>query len=305
MKFGKLPHIEDVDFSLPPDNPVTSKLLEILPEGSTSPHVYIGCTGWSMKEWIGKVYPKGAKPKEFLRYYSRQFDTIELNTTHYRTPTPETIQNWYRETPANFRFCPKILQTVSHSRDLGFGTGKLLHFCEALLGLQEKLGPCFMQLPPYFGHDRLGMLERFIQSFPKDIRLTIELRHESCFTEPEKTTEIFSMLKSYGIGLVITDVAGRRDVAHMGISAPFSLIRFVGNNLHPTDYTRIDAWVLRLKTWAIQGLKEVYFFPHEPDNIQAPEMALYLAQKIKEMTPIQVCVPDFNKKMGGGQMELF
>ena len=145
-------------------------------------HFYIGCTGWSMKEWVGKVYPTGTKAKGYLEHYSKQFNTIELNTTHYRTPDSKTIQKWKSESELQIlSFVPKILQAISHSRNLGAGTGQIINFVEAIQGLEEKLGCSFMQFPPYFGVDKLPVLESFVKQFPTHIPLALELRHESWF----------------------------------------------------------------------------------------------------------------------------
>ena len=113
MKFGKLPDISNVDFSLPV---VSQKNIEVLQTNKNQPTIiYIGCTGWSMKEWVGKVYPPKTKTKDYLKYYAQQFNTIELNTTHYRIPDLATIEKWKTESTDDFRFCPKILQAVSLS----------------------------------------------------------------------------------------------------------------------------------------------------------------------------------------------
>jgi len=83
------------------------------------------------------------------------------------------------------------------------------------------------------------------------------------------------------------------------------MIRFVGNDLHPTDYQRIDEWILRLKDWFAKGITEVYFFTHEPDNIQAPQMAKYLVDKAQAMMPeVSTRGPEFIKEQGQ-QMSLF
>jgi hypothetical protein len=66
------------------------------------------------------------------------------------------------------------------------------------------------------------------------------------------------------------------------------MIRFVGNLLHPTDYARVDAWALRLKSWLGQGLRRAYFFIHQPDNINAPELAAVLIERIHEVCGIEI-----------------
>jgi hypothetical protein len=62
--------------------------------------------------------------------------------------------------------------------------------------------------------------------------------------------ELFTTLKEINMGAVITDTSGRRDCAHMHLTIPKAFIRYVGNSLHPTDYTRTDAWIERMKLLA-------------------------------------------------------
>jgi uncharacterized protein YecE (DUF72 family) len=305
MKFGKLEDISRVNFTLPSDPAGNRKVLSGLKMLEEPPTCYIGCTGWSMPEWVGKVYPKGAKSKDFLKYYSQQFNTIEFNTTHYRIPGFSTVEKWYQESEPDFKFCPKVPQSVSHSRDLGAGGDSLKLFTEAISGLKEKLGACFLQLPPYFGHDRLPLLENFLQRWPTDMDLAVEVRHESWFDTDSNRRDLLNLLFRYGAGTVITDVAGRRDVLHMALTSGIAIVRFVGNGLHPTDYSRIDRWVDRINDWFEQGLHEIFFFTHEPDNILAPELALYLFEKIKNNSTIRVKGPSLLDEEEGEQMTLF
>jgi uncharacterized protein YecE (DUF72 family) len=280
MKFGKLTDISQVDFQLPSDAAFNQQVYSGSP-AQASVSFYIGCTGWSMKEWIGKVYPKGTKPKDYLHHYSRQFNTIEHNTTHYRIPDLDTINKWREEVPGDFRYCPKVPQRISHSRDLGMGSQELRLFWEVIGGLEDRLGCCFMQLPPHFGYNKLPLLREFLKMWPLSIPLAIEVRHETWFENTTATEVWLQLLNEYQKTAVITDVAGRRDVLHMGLSNWTTMIRFVGNGLHPSDYDRIDAWLLRLQSWIEQGLQEIYFFPHEPDNILAPELASYLHSQVQ------------------------
>lgn len=305
MKFGKLQDISQVDFSLPADPIGNLKVLSAVPALSRTPTCYIGCTGWSMPAWIGKVYPKGTKSKDYLKYYSQQFNTIEFNTTHYRIPNEKTVEKWYIEAAEDFRFCPKIPQVISHRKDLGLNEDTLSLFCDAVLGLKEKLGCCFIQMPPYFGHDRIKILEQFLSRWPEIIPLAVEVRHESWFASAAQSRDLFNLLFRYGISTVITDVAGRRDVLHMALTNGIAMVRFVGNDLHPTDYKRIDTWAERIKLWFNQGLQEIYFFTHEPDNILAPDLAAYLAEKLKSIEKIQVKELTLLDGQQGTQMQLF
>jgi uncharacterized protein YecE (DUF72 family) len=91
----------------------------------------------------------------------------------------------------------------------------------------------------------------------------------------------------------------------MGVTTETTMIRFVGNNLHETDYSRIDRWVNRLNLWFEKGLKEVYFFTHEPDNILAPEMSVYLLNQLQKHSNVDVRGPKLLKPNDGEQMSLF
>jgi len=282
MDFGKLPNIDHVDFRLPPEPERNRHTLSAFLDTPPLLHLYIGCTGWHMKSWVGTYYPKGIKPSAYLQHYGRQFNTIEHNTTHYSIPQPETVEQWYRAVPDDFKFCPKIPQVISHSKTMAMEGDLIYRFCDAIGNLNEKLGACFLQLPPYFGPDRWPLLQAFLARFPKSIPLALEFRHPDWFTQAELMERVSAYLCDRQSGLVITDVAGRRDVLHMAISAYFTMIRFVGNDLHPSDFSRLDDWALRIRHWASQGLREAYFFTHEPDNLQAPEAAAYLHRLLQD-----------------------
>lgn len=307
MKFGKLADISQVDFTLPPNPGVNAIFLEPYQEDPAPFAFYTGCTGWSMPPWVGKWYPRGTKSKDFLYHYSRQFNTIEFNTTHYRIPTPEQVLKWCEQVPPDFRFCPKVPQRISHSSNLGLGTDQLPLFWNALENFGEFLGACFMQLPPYFGLERLPDLERFLHTWPKAFPLAIEFRHPSWFADESSVDEWSAVLAALQVASVITDVAGRRDVLHQRLTSKLTMIRFVGNGLDATDYDRIRSWCRQLVDWQKQGLKTVYFFPHEPDNLLAPEMTEFLVQHLHETTSISTRGPISVSQgpEGGEQISLF
>lgn len=303
MKFGKLENVDHVDFSMPEDPKRTKELLEKLPTLNGKPNVYFGCTGWSMKEWVGGYYPKGTKTANYLDEYAKQFNTIELNTTHYRIPKPDLIKRWVDKTSKDFRFSPKIPQSISHSNDLGLNNGYIDMFGEVIQLMGERLGVPFMQLPPSFGPQKLPILEQFFQKFPLGkVPLALEIRHEEWLKKGSAADELWDLTQKYGVTTVMSDVAGRRDALHMELTTPIAMIRFVGNDLHPSDYKRIDAWVERLKGWFDQGLETVYFFHHQPDNILAPDMTEYFVRKINAVLDLNLKVPEKYKDV---QMSLF
>ncbi|MBL7803644.1 MAG: DUF72 domain-containing protein [Saprospiraceae bacterium] len=284
MEFGKLPSLDGVDFTLPPDPPENELVLNGRTP-ATPPRIYLGATGYNMKPWVGHWYPAGAKERDFVRFYGQQFNTIEHNTTHYRIPDTATVGRWREEVPADFRYCPKVPQSLSHARDLGVHSPELPLFCDMIAGLEDRLGCCFLQVSPYFSPQNLPVLERFLDKWPREIPLAVEVRHEDFFRPTAAAGRYFALLSAAGAAAVITDVAGRRDVCHMHLTNALTMVRFVGNGLHPSDYARIDEWAQRLSAWFEKGLQAAYFFTHEPDNLLAPELAAYAAGRFREAIP--------------------
>ena len=292
MDFGKLPSIENVDFTLPPDHPDTAAVLAQVPPGAHQPHVYVGCPVWTCKEWLGKWYPATAKEKDYLHFYARQFNTIELNTTHYRIPDAATIARWRASAGQGFAFCPKWPQQISHDNLLQNVDPASRAFVDSILGLHDSLGVSFLQLPPVFSPRQHGILADFIGKFAPAVPLAVEFRHAGWFQNHAGVAETFGLLRHHNVATVITDVAGRRDALHLRLTTPTAIIRFVGNALHPTDYQRIDNWVARIGQWLEKGLRQVYFFIHEPDpNTLSPELAVYLIRKLNAAHNLHVKEP--------------
>ena len=69
-----------------------------------APSYYIGCSGFSFRDWKGVFYPEGLPPRKWFDYYCTQFNTLELNVTFYRMPTLKAFETWYAQSPAGFRF---------------------------------------------------------------------------------------------------------------------------------------------------------------------------------------------------------
>lgn len=281
MEFGKLANIDGVDWSLPEDSSSSIAYLRSLPrEGPTK--FWIGAPAWSHKEWTGKVYPSHAKPADYLHHYARFFNSIELNTTHYRIPTDEQAAKWLEQVEGEFLFCPKMPQTISHSMTGLLDRELLKPWWKFLEAIEGRRGPCFMQLPPGFDYSRKALLHQFLRGWPPEFDLCLEFRHPSWFEGRQILPALRAYLQDRGVGLVITDVAGRRDVLHASISAPYTMIRFVGNDMHPTNLTRAAAWAERLARWKAEGLRQVFFFVHEPEDRAVPEMAELVVKELNE-----------------------
>lgn len=280
MDFGRLPNVDNINFALPKDDKGTERLWSKLKKSDLTPQVYVGCPVWGQKEWVGKIYPANTKEKDFLKHYTRQFNSIELNATHYRIPGEATIRNWKAAAEKGFKFCPKIPQEISHQKQLQNCYDLTTVFCNMISGLEDHLGLTFLQLSPAFSPQKISVLENYLNQFPKDIPLAVELRHEGWFNNREIFNRVFDLLESKNISSVITDVAGRRDVLHQRLTTSTAFVRFTANDLHVSDFERMNHWVDRIKSWLDKGIQTVYFFVHTPTKSLNPELVNYMIDRL-------------------------
>jgi uncharacterized protein YecE (DUF72 family) len=238
----------------------------------------------------GTIYPANAKPGDFIKYYVRQFNTIELNATHYRTPDAETVKRWRKLAPAHFKFCPKIHQDISHSENLMQSLNTYNECSHLFSKLDEKLGTSFLQLPPHFSPQRLEELIKFLDHGYHN-ELAIELRHPDWFKESAPLNALCNYLYKHKMALVFSDTPGRRDVMHMRLTIKTALIRFNANNNHSTDKIRMNDWIDRINTWIENGLETVYFFVHTPNQEQMPHLVTYFISQIQQVCGIKLEKP--------------
>ncbi|MFC2186621.1 DUF72 domain-containing protein [Fulvivirgaceae bacterium LMO-SS25] len=292
MKFGHLEDISNVNFDLPAEHHAN----RFVNKGEGF-NFYYGAPLWGDKSFVGKLYPPKTKASDYLYYYSRQFTSIELNSSYYRIPSVEQVTKWAALTPIDFKFCPKLPQIFSQRNDLGIDHAMQGVFFEMLYAFEQRLGPVFLQLPPSFSVEKRGALIRYLSQWPKDAKLAVEFRHTSWFEE-ENFEAISKELNDMGICLVITDTAGVREVLHSRVINDMVFVRFTGNSLHPTDFSRIDQWVARLQLWIEKGLKDIYFFAHQPEEILCANIAIDLITKLNKNLFINLPMPSFRENEG-------
>lgn len=279
MDFGKLSNINGRQFFLPPHDIRTFQTLG--KNGRTLlPKVYVGAPVWTSPTWIGKVYPKGTAQRDYLRFYAQQFNAIELNTSFYRIPSQAQIRAWRAMVPDGFKFVVKFHQDISHCGNLLSTQEILKHFLNEIEAFEESLGICFLQLPPNLSFGQSGELAHLLLQIPNRKQVAVELRHPSWFSNGHLRPEAFHFFHQEKITTVITDTVGRRDVLHSSLTSKTALVRFLGNELHPSDYDRIDAWVDRASDWINSGLEELYFFVHQPTEAEVPELTQYLIERL-------------------------
>lgn len=285
MKFGNVQDIDGLDFSLPPDHEGTANVLSQNKHGLGN--IFVGCAKYNRQDLKG-FYPRGTKDE--LTYYSSQFNSIEWNSTFLRIFPSEQSAKWSEKTPDDFRFFPKIPQSISHFARLVDCQDIVHAYCNSIAGFGKKLGVPFLQMPDNFHPSQIGRLAEFVNEWPTGIPLSIELRHTDFCNDDSVSTEVYEMFDSSGVMNIITDTAGRRDLLHMRLTTPSAFIRFVGAN-HETDYDRLAEWVERIKSWKKQGLKDLYFFVHQNIEEESPRLADHFIKLLNEALETSVRRP--------------
>ncbi len=286
MKFGQVPNPQEIDFQLPPDHPATA---DVLTEHSTGKGmtISIGCAKWNKTD-LKNFYPKGIKDE--LAYYATQFNSIELNATFYQAPTKQQVEVWKSKTPADFKFFPKIPNTISHFKRLEQVKPLVDDFCTAISAFEEKLGMVFLQMHDNFGPKNFDRVEKFVHDFPSHVPLAIEVRNAEWFSDPATAEKLFRLLEANRTTNVIVDTAGRRDLLHMRLTSPTAFVRYVGAN-HASDYSRLDEWISRIVAWEKQGLQHLFFFVHQNVELASPLLSAYLIKKLNTELGISLNVP--------------
>ncbi|TLY01638.1 MAG: DUF72 domain-containing protein [Thaumarchaeota archaeon] len=163
-------------------------------------HLSVGCSGWSYSTWIGHFYPKGLESKNYLEYYSKVFDYVEIESSFYRIPNTLTTTRWSEITPRNFRFTAKFPKRITHIKRLDQVESDMEYFHKALTPLASKLGCLLIQLPPSMTmKEGLKKIQKL--PFDKRFRYAIEARHKSWFDD-----EVYSFLRKNDICLAWSEL---------------------------------------------------------------------------------------------------
>jgi len=244
-----------------------------------APQVRIGTSGWNYPHWAdGIFYPPELKPPGWLSFYSRHFNSVEVNNTFYRLPERAVFQKWRSETPGNFLFAVKANRFITHVKRLADPEASVSRFLENAAGLQEKLGPLLFQLPPTSKRN-LERLEGLLaclhrQKIVPGVRAALEVRHAS-WLEPG----CFSLLKKYNAALVLADWPGLNIRAP--VCADFVFVRRHSPEPeyglgYPDAHLRRDARLIR--GWVSEGRSVYIYF-----NNDAGGFAARNARRLKQL----------------------
>jgi uncharacterized protein YecE (DUF72 family) len=270
--------------------------------------IRIGPAGWKYKDWEGVVYPK-PKPRGFdeLAYLSEYFDAIEINTSYYGPPRPETARKWVESVNENtrFKFSAKLFHSFTHARKPASNDER--EFKDGIAPLVEagRFGALLIQFPWSFkssreNRDYLIALQKRFSEYP----LVVEVRHASWLDE-----QILDLLSELGVGICnIDQPLFRRSVqpsAH--VTAATGYVRLHGRNYkqwfskdadvrerydHLYSLDELDPWVARAKQVA-EDAADTYVISNNHNIGKAVVNALEISSILRR-EPIAIPPPLLN-----------
>jgi uncharacterized protein YecE (DUF72 family) len=197
---------------------------------------YIGCSGWSYSAWQGPFYPKSIENSKWLRYYSKVFNYVEIDSSFYRIPNEFMVKNWYNRTPENFRFTAKFPKVITHDKRVGnFEEDQLEYFFHSISELKEKLLALLIQLPPSIDIvEGLDALRNILPYLDKGYRYAVEVRHRSWFQDLS-----YNFFANNNLCLVWSQLA---DIHTPSIvTSDFIYVRLIGDrSIRENDFARIQ-----------------------------------------------------------------
>ncbi|MHB1530923.1 DUF72 domain-containing protein [Acidithiobacillus sp.] len=224
-------------------------------DGRPESNYRIGCSGWYYPHWRGPFYPADLPPHDWLDFYARYFDTVEINSSFYRLPAEKALRTWRERTPSGFCFVPKASRFITHMKKLSAAEDALTVFLGRMEILGGKLGPFLFQLPPRWRRNP-ERLDRFLQDLPLGHRYAFEMRDPS-WHHPE----IYALLKAHNAAFCIFDLAGFQ--SPIEVTADFAYVRLHGPGAAAyAGYYGADAlgiWAARIRSWQDLTAVHVYF----------------------------------------------
>ena len=171
------------------------------------PGLRLGTSAFTAAGWPGSFYPAGLQPRDFLSYYATKFNSVEVDSTFYRTPLASTVNGWYTKTPKDFIFALKVPRVITHEKVLLDCEQEMDEFINVADLLDDKLGPLLLQFP-YFnseafktGADFFARLRFFLKRLGgSTVRYAVEIRNKHWLD-----ARLVDLLREHKVALVLQD----------------------------------------------------------------------------------------------------
>lgn len=249
--------------------------------------IRIGCSGWQYRHWRGNFYPAKLPQSRWFEHYTRTFDTVEINNSFYRLPSPETFARWREQAPRHFLYAVKASRFITHLKKLKDPDEPLSRFFQNVQHLGPHLGPVLYQLPPRWPVN-LERFEIFLDALGRvgaSARLTgtgrpfrprhvVELREPSWYDE-----RVFDMMRRRRVALCLHDMQGSAS-GKLAVG-PFVYVRFHGWTKYGGRYEdeQLDEWADWLAARITDGLEVFAYFNNDVGG-HAPRDAVRLRDRL-------------------------
>ncbi len=206
------------------------------------------------------VYPPGLPARSWFAHYATRFDTVELNATFYRLPSPETVARWAAQAPPGFCYAVKVGQFATHRRKLRLPETWLGNHLDRVERLGSSLGPNLVQLPPHWHRDP-ARLEAFLALAPVTMRWAVEVRDPSWLHD-----DVFAVLERHGAALCVHDLLPGHPWVR---TTDWAYVRFHGPAAtrapYAGRYTGRRLWrpAQRLAAWLDEGCDVYAYFNND------------------------------------------
>ncbi len=195
--------------------------------------LYLGTSGWSYADWEGTLYPEALPSASRLAEYAKHYATVEIDSTFYGTPRRSTVEKWREIVPDGFLFAAKFPQEVTHERNLVNSRSEAENFVHTMQGLDDRLGPLLLQLPPDFTVEGTDVLDKFLAELPKGPSYAVEVRHRSWLD-----SDLSDLLRERGAALTLVDYPRMPRLEEA--TTDFAYIRWLGNRREfPSGHTHL------------------------------------------------------------------
>ena len=264
--------------------------------------IRIGACAWSFEEWRGIFYPRDLPESRWLEFYARYFPTVEIDSTFYAAPAPDSVRRWLDLTPSHFRFSCKLPREITHQCKLRDCSEELAGFLRAVEPLVPKLHIILIQLPPSFlPKEGKVPLRSFVEQLPRDFRFAIEFRHPG-WHRPQ----FIHLLEKHRICWVWADTSplNERNLAPFEFqprTTDFLYVRLLGD--YATKYHRdgrhrhrygkllwkreaaMESWALKIER-QLSDVRAVYAYVNNHFEGFALESAQRLAERLGYELPL-------------------
>ena len=175
------------------------------------------------------------KPVDYLKFYSTKFQTVEVDSTFYGTPSAATVEKWSEKTPPDFVFTAKVPQLITHEKVLVDCDSEFEEFVKTMDILGPKLGPMVFQFPLFNRwkfpkqDSFLAVLIPFLKKLPTDHKFVIEIRNKTWLDG-----RFADVLREHNVALALTDTSFMPRPWELNqkfdlITADFAYVRWLGD----------------------------------------------------------------------------